>query len=126
MRDRVIQHKVLLASVWAFTSFNPTVAAVAPAPYLVPPFQSFNYTHLYASSNGTTHTAECSVEALPLSAFVSGQTSLQAESYSATLAAANKTLFNQMPVNEVVRYDILSYENLFNHQQKLEPDAFQV
>lgn len=90
---------VVALSASCLSSAQPAVAS-APAPYNVPGYELFNYTHLYADAQGGTHIAECTVDSVPLSGF-SGQSEPQAGSYSATLSEGNKTSFNQTPVGEM-------------------------
>ncbi len=73
--------------------------APAPAPYVVPALQPFNYTHLYATCDGISHTIECQITSLPTSSYT-GRGGAQALSYSDTLTNSTSTVFMQMPVGQ--------------------------
>ena len=74
-------------------------SAPAPAPYVVPAFQPFNYTHLYATCDGISHTIECQLTSLPINSYT-GKGGAQALSYSITVTNSTSTVMMQMPVGQ--------------------------
>lgn len=74
-------------------------SAPATAPYVVPALQPFNYTHLYATCDGISHTIECQITSLPINSYT-GDGGNQALSYSATLTNSTSTVMMQMPVGQ--------------------------
>ncbi|KAK9827132.1 hypothetical protein WJX74_007617 [Apatococcus lobatus] len=71
----------------------------APAPYVVPAFQPFNYTHLYSSCDGISHTEECTLSSLPQGTYAGGVTPM-GYSYSMTVTNATTFGFIQMPTGQ--------------------------
>ena len=92
----------LLAAAHKFCSAQSSATAPAPDSVpVVPAFQPFLYTHLFSDASGETHLAECEITAVPLSSIAAGLNDPRAASYNGLLAAGNKTVFNQLPVDEV-------------------------
>ena len=81
----------------------PTTAAPAatgtPAPYVPAQYIPIPYTHLWVSSDGNTHIAECTIKNLTLASYV-GVGGLAAESYVDRVTNASAAIIVQLPAGE--------------------------
>ena len=71
-----------------------------PDSYQIPSFVPIPYTHLWVSSDGNTHIAECKLKNLMLSSYIGGQGGLQAQSYRETLPPPSSELIIQLAANQ--------------------------
>ena len=85
-------------------SAGPSISAGmsdgGPDSYQVPSFVPIPYTHLWVSSDGNTHIAECKLQNLLLSSYIGGQGGLQAQSYRETLPSPSSELIIQLAANQ--------------------------
>ena len=99
----VMDNKLGITQPPATTAAPPMTAAPAatttPAPYVPQPFMPIPYTHLWVSSDGNTHIAECTVQNLTLSAY-GGISGLLSASYNDLLVNATLALFVQLPAGQ--------------------------
>lgn len=86
------------------SSAGPSVSAGlsngGPGSYQVPSFVPIPYTHLWVSSDGNTHIAECKLQNLLLSSYIGGQGGLQAQSYRESLPSPSSELIIQLAANQ--------------------------
>lgn len=100
----VMDNKLGITQPPATTAAPPMTAAPAatttPAPYVPQPFMPIPYTHLWVSSDGNTHIANCTLKNLTLSSYIGGVGGLMSESYNDKLLNASIALIVQLPAGQ--------------------------